>query len=69
MEATAASAILPSMAIVPVVVDGSYASWPCHQLLPKPGRIKVLYGPPLKIAGLRVDENAKPCAERLIVAE
>ena len=24
---------------------------------------------PLKIPGLRVDENAKPCAERLMVAE
>jgi 1-acyl-sn-glycerol-3-phosphate acyltransferase len=39
--------------IVPVVVDGSFASWPCHQKFPKPHPVKVLYGPPLKIDGLK----------------
>ena len=31
--------------------------------------LKGLDRDPLKIAGLRVDENAKPCGERLMVAE
>jgi hypothetical protein len=31
--------------------------------------IKGLDRDPLKIAGLRVDENAKPCSERLMIAE
>ena len=39
-------------------------------ILGKIGRsIKALDRDPLKIAGLRTDESAKPCAERLMVAE
>jgi 1-acyl-sn-glycerol-3-phosphate acyltransferase len=41
--------------IVPVVVDGSFEVWPYSQRFPKPGRVKVMYGPPLKIEGLKAD--------------
>jgi 1-acyl-sn-glycerol-3-phosphate acyltransferase len=41
--------------IVPVVVEGSFEVWPYNQTFPKPGRVKVLYGPPLKIEGLKGD--------------
>lgn len=39
--------------IVPVVVEGSFKVWPCTRKFPKPGRVKVLYGPALNIEGLK----------------
>jgi 1-acyl-sn-glycerol-3-phosphate acyltransferase len=39
--------------IVPVIIDGSFDAWPRTQKLPHPHRIKVLYGPPLQIDGLK----------------
>jgi 1-acyl-sn-glycerol-3-phosphate acyltransferase len=39
--------------IVPVIIDGSFDAWPRRQKFPKPHRIKVLYGAPLPIDGLK----------------
>lgn len=39
--------------IVPVIIDGSFDAWPKSQKFPKPHRVKVLYGPPLPIDGLK----------------
>lgn len=32
---------------VPVVIDGAFEAWPRQQMLPTPGRIVVIYGPPI----------------------
>jgi 1-acyl-sn-glycerol-3-phosphate acyltransferase len=39
--------------IVPVIIDGSFDAWPRTRKIPHPHRIKVLYGPPLQIDGLK----------------
>ncbi|WP_428939100.1 lysophospholipid acyltransferase family protein [Fontivita pretiosa] len=58
-------AILPGVAvivrraavpIIPAVVDGSFGAWPRGALLPRPGHIRVMYGPPMQVAGLRSEQ-------------
>jgi 1-acyl-sn-glycerol-3-phosphate acyltransferase len=38
--------------VIPVAIDGSFAAWPKGQKLPRPHRVKVLYGPALEVEGL-----------------
>lgn len=42
--------------IVPVYIHGSFQCWPLHKKFPRPGRIGVLYGPPMKIDGMKAEE-------------
>ncbi len=35
--------------IVPVWIQGTYEAWPVGQLLPRPGRVTVSFGPPVQI--------------------
>jgi 1-acyl-sn-glycerol-3-phosphate acyltransferase len=39
--------------VVPVVIDGSFQAWPRHELLPHGHAIRVMYGPPLDLKGLK----------------
>jgi 1-acyl-sn-glycerol-3-phosphate acyltransferase len=41
------------IAVVPAVVDGSFEAWPKGSKLPNSRPIRVLYGPPMKLEGLR----------------
>jgi 1-acyl-sn-glycerol-3-phosphate acyltransferase len=45
--------------IVPVVIDGSFQAWPKMNKLFRPGRIRVMYGPPMHVNGLKPDELVK----------
>jgi 1-acyl-sn-glycerol-3-phosphate acyltransferase len=53
--------------VVPVAVDGAFAAWPRHQLLPRFGRVRVMYGKPIPAEELTSvpDEEA---AERVRAA-
>ena len=42
--------------VVPAVIDGSFQAWPKGSKLPHAYPIQVLYGPPLKVDGLRGNE-------------
>lgn len=42
--------------IVPAVIDGSFNAWPIHRKLFRRHPVRVLYGRPLKTAGLKSDE-------------
>jgi 1-acyl-sn-glycerol-3-phosphate acyltransferase len=42
--------------VIPVVVDGAYNAWPKGAVLPRPARIKILYGPPLQVDGLKSEQ-------------
>ncbi len=42
--------------IVPVVVDGSFHAWPKDKKIFHPHPVKVMYGPPMHVEGLRSDE-------------
>ncbi|MGC4031707.1 MAG: lysophospholipid acyltransferase family protein [Tepidisphaeraceae bacterium] len=33
--------------VVPAYIYGAYAAWPKHKLLPKRGKVRVIYRPPL----------------------
>ena len=50
--------------IIPVVIDGAHETWPRHQLLPRPGRIRVLFGRPLSLKDL-AGTSGHAVAERL----
>ncbi len=39
--------------VVPAVIEGSYACWPRGQLLPSPGRIRILIGEPMQVDHLK----------------
>lgn len=32
--------------VVPVAIEGAFESWPIHRPLPRPGRVRVMYGEP-----------------------
>jgi 1-acyl-sn-glycerol-3-phosphate acyltransferase len=42
--------------VVPVVVDGAYHAWPKGAALPRSVPIRVLYGPPLAVEGLKTEQ-------------
>ncbi len=42
--------------IVPVVLDGSFQAWPKGWKLPRAYPVRVLYGPPLGVAGLKANQ-------------
>ena len=45
--------------IVPAVVEGSFAAWPKGRKLPRPRAVRVLYGRPMNVDGLKGDEIIK----------
>jgi len=51
--------------IVPVVIDGAYEVWPRHRRWPRPGTIRVEFGPPLHWGGLEGPSLRGRAAERL----
>ena len=42
--------------IIPVAIDGSYQSWPRVTTLPRPSPVRVKFGPPMDVAGLKGPE-------------
>jgi 1-acyl-sn-glycerol-3-phosphate acyltransferase len=42
--------------VIPAVIDGSFAAWPRGQFLPYPHPIRVMYGAPLAIEGLKASQ-------------
>jgi 1-acyl-sn-glycerol-3-phosphate acyltransferase len=42
--------------VVPAIIEGSYECWPRKQKLPRTGRIRVIYGPPMILHDLRPAE-------------
>ena len=42
--------------VVPAVIAGSFEAWPKHRNVLRPWPIRVRYGPPIDLAGLRPDE-------------
>ncbi len=36
-----------SVPIVPVLIDGAHEAWPKGALLPRPGRVRIVFGPPI----------------------
>jgi 1-acyl-sn-glycerol-3-phosphate acyltransferase len=42
--------------VVPCVIDGSFQAWPRTQKIFHPSPISVMYGPPLKVEGLKANE-------------
>jgi 1-acyl-sn-glycerol-3-phosphate acyltransferase len=45
--------------VVPVAIDGSFDAWPKGRKLFRPGKIRVLYGPPIELHELPGDELVK----------
>ena len=45
--------------VQPAVIDGSYQAWPIQNKLPRPHKIRVLYGEPADIAHLKGDDVRK----------
>ena len=41
--------------VVPVVISGSFKAWPKGQKFPRCAPIRVMYGPPLNVEGLKGD--------------
>jgi 1-acyl-sn-glycerol-3-phosphate acyltransferase len=42
--------------VVPAVIDGAYRAWPKGSRWPRPSRVRVMYGPPMELAGLDRDQ-------------
>jgi 1-acyl-sn-glycerol-3-phosphate acyltransferase len=48
-------ALTQGVPIVPVSIDGGYAIWPVGRLLPRPGRLRITYHPPIRVE--KIDAN------------
>ena len=49
--------------VVPVTIDGAFECWPRSRMIPRPGKIRVMYGRPMRLTSKkRVDR------ERFVVA-
>jgi 1-acyl-sn-glycerol-3-phosphate acyltransferase len=46
--------------VVPVGIAGAYEAWPRHRTLPRPGKVRIVYGPPRELHHLA---NAEIVAE------
>lgn len=42
-------AMMTGAPIVPVTIRGAFRVWPKHQLLPRPGYVKVIFHPPIRL--------------------
>jgi 1-acyl-sn-glycerol-3-phosphate acyltransferase len=42
--------------VIPVVIDGSYQAWPMNQSIFQPRKIRLEYGPPMVLSGLKEKE-------------
>jgi len=42
--------------VIPAVIDGSFAAWSKGMKLPRPHPIRLIFGPPLALQGLRANE-------------
>lgn len=51
--------------VVPVAVEGSYQAWPHGQRFPGRGRMRVMYGKPLDVAGASSAEIVRILRERI----
>lgn len=54
--------------VVPAYLAGAFTAWPAKRRLPRPGRLTVRFGPPLRFADLRPDREgcaavARACRE------
>lgn len=51
--------------VVPAIIDGAYDAWPRHRKLPRPGRVRVIYGPPLDLQNTDAREIVQIIDRRL----
>jgi 1-acyl-sn-glycerol-3-phosphate acyltransferase len=62
MGGLALMALQADVPVVPVAIDGAFECWPKGQALPHPGRIRVMYGKPMRPTSRRQADR-----ERFIV--
>ncbi len=55
-----------SCPVVPVAIGGTYAAWPVNRRLPRPGRIRVVFGRALTVAELEAAGTGATRAERIV---
>jgi 1-acyl-sn-glycerol-3-phosphate acyltransferase len=46
--------------LVPAYIDGAFRSWPRSRLLPKPSKITVSFGKPIRFSGFSSQLGSKP---------
>jgi len=42
--------------VIPAIIVGAYEAYPRHRIIPRPGRIRVIYGKPIRLDHLKGDE-------------
>jgi 1-acyl-sn-glycerol-3-phosphate acyltransferase len=50
---------------VPVAIDGSFEAWPKWKKMFRPHPIRVMYGPPMNLAGMKADEITRTIDQTL----
>jgi 1-acyl-sn-glycerol-3-phosphate acyltransferase len=51
--------------VIPAVVDGAYRAWPKGAKLPRPVPVRVMFGAPLKLEGLKGDQIVPLIAQKM----
>lgn len=52
--------------VVPVAIEGSYRVWPRHRALPRPARVRVCFGEPLRYGGEGYERFAEEVRSRVV---
>lgn len=52
--------------VVPVAIEGSYRVWPRHRALPRPARVRVRFGEPLRYGGEGYERFAEEVRSRVV---
>jgi hypothetical protein len=52
-------AMITGAPIVPITIQGAFKVWPKHQLLPKPGRVRVTFHPPIRLEAQELKERRR----------
>jgi 1-acyl-sn-glycerol-3-phosphate acyltransferase len=42
--------------VIPAVIVGTFAAWPIHRQFPRPGQVRIRFGPPMNLASLDGDQ-------------
>jgi long-chain acyl-CoA synthetase len=54
--------------VVPVYIHGAYEAWPMHRRFPRPGKIKVVFGPPCEVQTLQQQGQGEHDPARIVSA-
>ncbi|MFW6152011.1 MAG: AMP-binding protein [Verrucomicrobiota bacterium] len=55
-----------SVPVIPVSIEGTYEAWPTRRKFPRPGKIRITFGPPTDVSTLKARGKGKEDPEKIV---